>query len=284
MSNVSGALLRRPYNGQVAHSAPGRGELHTFRLPLSSAQRDCTIELGLAQCDSQKSRAKVLLNRMYSSRGYGANHQLPSAPGSVTFVATSRDELIGTLTLTIDSPLGLALDRTFGDQMDEFRRRGAKLCELTKFAFETSAPARPRLAALFHIIFIYESAHFGCTDLFIEVNPSHRRFYELMLGFTSVGDPRGNASVNAPSQLMWLSSDRVRQFIDERGCAGAGEASRSLYSSFFSREEEDGIRARLAGLGKKPPFCRSWSGPKGRPVEGRWAASNPRQEDLSAAA
>lgn len=209
---------------------------------------------------------------MYSKQGYGADHQLPSAPSCVTFVATSGDDLIGTLTLTIDSPVGLALDRTFSSEMDKFRGNGARLCELTKFAFETSAPARPRLAALFHIIFIYESVHFGCSDVFIEVNPSHRRFYEAMLGFTSVGEPRNNASVGAPSQLMWLNLDAMRRLIDERGRRGAAEASRSLYSNFFSREEEDGIRARLASR-ERPIFFRPLDRHEGHAANGNWRTS-----------
>lgn len=274
MFNDLGAWLRRPHDGQVAQDALGADELHTFKLPVTSAQTHGTIAIRLAKCDGQKSRAKVLLNRMYSSRGYGADHQLPSAPSCVTFVATSGDDLIGTLTLTIDSPLGLALDRTFGSEIDQLRGNGARLCELTKFAFETSAPARPRLAALFHIIFIYESMHFGCTDVFIEVNPGHRRFYEVMLGFTSVGDPRENVSVCAPSQLMRLNLDAMRRFIDARGRSGGVEASRSLYSNFFSREEEEGIRARLAPSRESSVFFPSRRRHQRHSESPHWRTSN----------
>lgn len=273
MFNDLGARLRRPHDGH-AKDALGPNELLTFKLPVTSSQTHGTIAIQLAKGDGQKSRAKVLLNRMYSNRGYGADHQLPSEPSCVTFVATSADDLIGTLTLTVDSPLGLALDRTFGSEIDQFRGNGAKLCELTKFAFETSAPARPRLAALFHIIFIYESMHFGCTDVFIEVNPGHRRFYEVMLGFTSVGDPRENESVRAPSQLMRLNLDAMRRFIDARGRSGGVEASRSLYSSFFSREEEEGIRARLTPSRESSVFFRSAPRHKGRPARRPWRTSH----------
>ena len=195
----------------------------------------------------------MLLQRMYSWRGYGAHHKLPRTPNCVTFTATSQEDVIGTLTLTVDSRAGLAVDRTFKDEIDSFRKGpGAKLCELSKFAFDTSTPARPRLAALFHIIFIYGSMHYDCTDLFIEVNPRHRRFYEAMLGFTSIGEPKTNAAVNAPSQLMWLNVADIRRQIDRY--AGSGERnSRSLYAHFFSAKEEAGIYGRLAGLSSEAP-------------------------------
>ena len=203
------------------------------------------MTIRLADSDGQRNRANMLLKRMYSWRGYGTNQQIVTTPNSVTFTATSDEEVIGTLSLTVDSAAGLACDKTFGDEMQRFRTGGrTKLCELTKFAFDTSLPARPRLAALFHIIFIYGSLHFDCTDLFIEVNPRHRRFYEIMLGFTPVGEPRLNSKVNAPAQLMWLNVGNIRQQIDKYA-GDARYAGRSLYAHFFSAKEELGIYNRL---------------------------------------
>jgi hypothetical protein len=211
------------------------------------------MTIRLADCDGQRNRANMLLNRMYSWRGYGSDHQLPKAPNCVTFTASTAGEVIGTITLTVDSEAGLAADRTFRDEIDRHRNApGARLCELTKFAFDTSAPARPRLGALFHLVFIYGSMHFDCTDLFIEVNPRHRRFYETMLGLSCVGSPRINDSVNAPSQLMWLNVGAIRRMIDKHA-ADPRNAGRSLYAHFFSPKEEKGIYGRLAGLSGGSP-------------------------------
>jgi hypothetical protein len=232
-------------------SDAGNGvRLHTIFLPSQAGRPDDCLTIRLADCDGQRSRANMLLNRMYSWRGYGAGHKLPSAPNCVTFTATSQEDVIGTLTLTVDSPAGLALDLTFREEIEAFRRApGAKLCELTKFAFDTSSPAKPRLAALFHIIFIYGSMHYDCTDLFIEVNPRHARFYEAMLGFRRVGAAKTNVAVNAPAQLMWLNVADIRRQIDRHGVPD-GQTSRSLYAHFFSVKEEEGIFRRLAGLGE----------------------------------
>lgn len=204
------------------------------------------MTIRLADCDGQRSQANMLLNRMYSWRGYGSNHDLPVAPNCITFAATSGETVIGTLTLNVDSAAGLNADSTFPEEIEKFRKApGARLCELTKFAFDTSSPARPRLAALFHLIFIYGWMHYDCTDLFIEVNPRHARFYEVMLGFRRVGEPRTNGSVAAPAQLMWLNVGDIRRQIDRHAGKGSG---RSLYAHFFSAKEEAGIYGRLAGL------------------------------------
>jgi hypothetical protein len=243
------ALTRRDRRAERPYENQGGGaQLHTIFLPSQAGDRQDSMTIRLADCDGQRNRANMLLNRMYSWRGYGSDHALPVAPNCVTFTASSGDDVIGTLTLTVDSAAGLAAARTFPDEIEKFRQApGARLCELTKFAFDTSSPARPRLGALFHIIFIYGSMHYDCTDLFIEVNPRHARFYESMLGFSRVGPVRTNAEVNAPSQLMWLNVADIRRQID-RHAGSASAASRSLYAHFFSRKEEAGIYGRLAGL------------------------------------
>jgi hypothetical protein len=248
LSNGGTTPLGAFESGVSADDVGVSGQLHTIFLPSLSGTAEESMTIRLADCDGHRNRANMLLSRMYSWRGYGTDHRLSTAPNCVIFTASTQDDLIGTLTLTVDSDAGLAADNTFQDELEPFRSApGARLCELTKFAFDTSTPARPRLAALFHLIFIYGSMHYNCTDLFIEVNPRHRRFYEVMLGFHPVGVSRTNASVGAPAQLMWLNVADIRRHID-RHAADDGKTARSLYPHFFSAKEEAGIYGRLARI------------------------------------
>ncbi|RVT90528.1 N-acetyltransferase [Sphingomonas crocodyli] len=188
----------------------------------------------------------MLVNRRYAWRGYGDQHQIPAQSSHMTFTASSDDGVFGTITLGVDSPAGLAADDIFKGEIDNFRNvPGARVCELTKLAFDADMPSKPMLAALFHIVFIYGYNEHRCTDLFIEVNPRHRRFYQAMLGFKPVGEVKTNQSVGAPAVLMWLKVDDIRKAID----AHAGhrqENSRSLYPFFFSEKEEQRIFTRPA--------------------------------------
>jgi hypothetical protein len=209
---------------------------------------DQPITIRLADKNHQRNSANLLLNRMYSWRGYGDHHRIPQSPSHATFTASSNEGLLGTITLAVDSANGLAADHLFKDVIDEFRARpGASVCELTKFAFDTTKPSKPMLASLFHLIFIYGQHAYGCTDLFIEVNPRHVRFYECMLGFKRVGALKDNISVAAPAQLMWLSVAHIREQIDQHAGSGDGASTRSLYAYFFSPREEEGLRGRMVG-------------------------------------
>ena len=226
---------------EVLHDA-----LHTLLLPVRDEENATrSIAIRLADCEGQRSNASMLINRRYVQRGYGTNHKVPTAPNCVTFTASSENNVIGTLSLTVDSPAGLALDRTFKAELDEIRKQpGVTICELTKFAVDSSESSLKLLASLFHIIYIFGTCKFGGTDLFIEVNPRHRRFYEAMLGFKRVGSVKTNEAVGAPAQLLWLKATDIRRHIDDHS-GKQNAASHSLYPYFFSPKEERGIFARL---------------------------------------
>ena len=222
-------------------------ELHSATIPNLFGAGEKQVAVCLAKSMSARQSALALINDRYSWRGYGSNHRLPAAPDEATFTIHADDIMVGTITLAADASCGLAVDATFPEEMRAFRERpGARLCELKKFAVATDLRAKEVLAALFHTVFLYGIQRFNSTDLFIEVNPRHVRFYETMLGFKRIGDLRENASVGAPSQLMWLEVSAIRTLIERH----AREAStRSLYSYFFTEEQEKKITARLAQIG-----------------------------------
>lgn len=223
--------------------------LHTFRIGAGSRGNqglDEPMTIRLADRSGERSRASMLINRKYDKRGFGANHGLPDAVNCISFTAsTGPDSVIGTVSLTVDSEEGLQTDKTFGDELAAFRAKpGARLCELTKLAFDLKSQSLPALASLYHVIFIYGSNKYACTDLLIEVVSRHRRFYEVMLNFRTVGEPRLNRIVGETTHLMHLAVADIRRFID----LYAGQSSaRSLYPHFFSNREERGIYERIVG-------------------------------------
>ena len=103
---------------------------------------------------------------------------------------------------------------------------------------------------LFHIAYIFARRMNGFSDLVIEVNPRHVKFYERMLGFQAFGPERTNMRVNAPAVLMRLDLRHPEQQIRlHGGKREAAEDKRSLYPFFFSLHEEAGIAARLLAMG-----------------------------------
>jgi hypothetical protein len=206
------------------------------------------VVISMITSEEQRDNASALINRMYEWRGYGSHHRLSKSSTQTSFSVSAGGVTIGTLTLTVDSDAGLTTDKTFQSELDTYRRMpGARICELTRFAFDAPTPSKRVLAALFHVIFIYGQRKYGCSDLFIEVAQRHRRFYEAMLSFERVCALKTNDNVGVPSQLMRLNVADIQTHIDAHAGSADQANSRSLYSHFLSKDEANRVFAELAG-------------------------------------
>jgi hypothetical protein len=206
---------------------------------------------GIRLTDTAEGRnsASMLINKMYAWRGYAGTHHFSDDPNRITLTATDKGEVVGTLTLGMDSEIGLMADQVFKDELDANRRNGARLCEFTKLAFDPAVRSKTALANLFHLAVIYARDIHQCTDIIIEVNPRHRRFYEYMLGFKREGEMKMNTRVNAPAYLLRVNLEFVTEQIQKHGgtFSTAGN-ERSFYPYFFSPREEQGIIHRLLSI------------------------------------
>lgn len=209
---------------------------------------------GIRLTDTTEGRnsASMLISKMYAWRGYAGTHQFSDDPNRITLTATDKVDVVGTLTLGIDSPIGLMADQIFKEEMDQHRARGAKVCEFTKLAFDSSVRSKIALANLFHLAVIYARDIHHCSDIFIEINPRHRRFYEHMLGFERQGELKINPRVNAPAYLLRVGLTYVTEQINKHGGTfSSATTERSFYPYFFSPREEAGIRNRLLNIDEK---------------------------------
>jgi hypothetical protein len=250
----AGALLREePDAGQTIIGVPFESP-HPLRSMLSKgeaandvparAQRLFTIRA--ANSLGQRSSASILINRMYSARGYRCTG-LPSeaCTDKITLTACEHDDVMGTITVGFDAPEGLAVDQLFRDEVDALRCKG-RVCEFTKLAMDSLVRSKRVLASLFHVAYIFAHRIHRIQRLLIEVNPRHVRFYERMLGFDVVSAPRHNPRVDAPAVLMVLDFAHAHaQIAKFGGRQDMAEGERSLYPYFFSVPEEAGIVARV---------------------------------------
>jgi hypothetical protein len=195
----------------------------------------------------QRSTASMLINRMYSRRGYLAtplsNEQVPAR---ITLVASDHEVVIGTITVGFDTPDGLHVDDPFAEETATLRAAGHRLCEFTKLAMDSIVRSKRVLASLFHVAYMFAHRAMGFDTLLIEVHPRHVRYYTRMLGFEAIGSQRLNKRVNAPAVLLMLNFTKARDLIDRfGGRPDLGVHERSLYPYFFSPQEESGIVRRL---------------------------------------
>lgn len=202
------------------------------------------FKIRFADSKGRRSSASMLINKMYSWRGYQTG-ELISTPNQITLVANIGDQPVGTLTLSLDSPSGLLADELYRDAIDAVRQEKRFVCELIKLAVDQNASSKQVLATIFHIAYIYGRLIRKVTDLLIEVNPRHVNFYKRMLGFVQIGEERQCPRVDAPAVLLRLDLDYTDEQIRLHGGKTGQSQERSLYPYFFSLREQEGILGRL---------------------------------------
>ena len=205
------------------------------------------FKLRLATSDDRRKSASVLIQKMYSWRGYETG-EIVQDPYKLVLVAYQDNKVVGTLTLGLDSPEGLVVDQLYKEEADQLRANNRKLCDITRLAIDQDIKSKSVLAALFHLSFIYGYNIHKSTDFLIEVNPRHATFYQRMLGFQPFGVEKMCPRVSAPAVLLRLDLSYADEQIRQYGGMGAEATSvKSIYPYFFSKKDEEGICHRLSG-------------------------------------
>lgn len=206
------------------------------------------FKIRLAKSTGFRREAGGLVGKRYTDRGY----LVPAAtqdPNLYSFLAYDDGQIVGTVSIRLDSKLGLSADGLYRAELDELRQGGCTVCEFTRLAVDVKTASKPVLAGLFHTAYLYASAVRGYMYAVIEVNPRHVAFYRRALGFEPIGPERMNARVEAPAVLLCVPFSTIQQGIAEYGGKVEQAAhERSLFPFAFSPEEEQGILQRLREL------------------------------------
>ncbi len=182
----------------------------------------------------------------YTARGYcAANssrmyyHYYSFLPESRTFVLKDKEQILGTISLIVDSPCGLPMDNLFSREINWLRGGSRKLAEVSLLAMVhlekkknlfslTNFEKQMKLFRLFKIM--YEYAHYvaGVTDFVIGVHPKHETLYKYLL-FRNLGSPksypeaRGNPALPLHLDLHAANENYtscLRDFFMDRSIPG----------------------------------------------------------------
>jgi hypothetical protein len=210
---------------------------------------NCVLKRGdysirLTDPEGKRNEVSALIKRMYSWRGYNTENTATCSDNQTTLEAFSGPDLVGTLTLRLDSEDGLLADEIYEENISIFRKKDRKICELSKLAIDPQFSSKELLAYLFNLAYICGRVIHKATDFFIEVNPRHTAYYKRMLGFRQIGEVRNCQRVNAPAVLLHLELD----YVDIQVSLLAGlrrSRERSLYPYFLPQHEEKKVANRI---------------------------------------
>ena len=254
------ALITHRYNF-LPHDSEDSEAIISFKSPYrlhdlcigerdSESVRDHPIDqqlfhIRMANSEDQREAASLLIKKRYSWRGYSVDMPVINEPNRITLIAETANQTVGTMTLCLDGNSSLPADENFGDELNELRAQGRRLCEPSRLAIDDNVPPRV-FASLIHICYIYAANIHGFTDWVVEVNPRHAGFYKRMLGCRQIAEERVCTRVDAPAVLLRVKLEYMAEQIGKFGGLMEQHGNeRSFYPYFFSARDEGDITERL---------------------------------------
>lgn len=210
------SLLKESRSGRVieAHTPKSKFKSDTSALQLA---RDGSLRTLVAVSLSQHEAVERLVRKRYTWRGYSlpttenADTAASDREPRVTLLAEDQGTLVGTLTLRLDSPQGLFAEQTYTEEIERVRSQGRRVGELVRLAMEEDVDWKSVLDALLQATYLLGHVVHSLTDVFIEVNPRHVRFYQRVFGFAVNSAERLCSRVGAASVLMHLDVEEFGQ-------------------------------------------------------------------------
>lgn len=126
------------------------------------------------------------------------------------YYVTLHESIIGTISLILDSNIGLPMEKIFNAQINALRKKNARLAEVSQFVTTSSSLQLP--LDLMRQIFL-KAQSLDIDFLCIAVNPKHETVYRSF-HFDRIGDcVNYNSANHAPAVAMFLNIKKVSHKI-----------------------------------------------------------------------
>ncbi len=128
------------------------------------------------------------------------------------FATRLKQQIISTVSLVGDQPLGLPVEKMYPDEIAEFRRNGLRLAEIGSLADCRKSPKRFLATFMEMMKLVTQVAKFrGYDALIVTCHPSHAVLYQRLLPFRRYGQPTSCDYANgSPAVLLAVSFEQER--------------------------------------------------------------------------
>lgn len=154
--------------------------------------------ISIALLPHQFDAAEELVGRRYAWRGYRVAQE--TVREGYTLLAEYGGRLWATLTARPEGRLHA--EASYGPEIGFLRAQGRRVGEITRLAVESGVDSKAAFHALVKAAWRITHVVHALTDVVIEVNPRHMRFYERAFGFEVAASGGVCSRVGAPSVLM----------------------------------------------------------------------------------
>lgn len=133
---------------------------------------------------------------------------------SFVLVAHEGDELVGTMTVTMDSAAGLPLDKDYPNELAEQRDLGRRLCEFGSLAI-VSRCHHSGVSTLLNMTAIRLAREtLAASHVVMGIHPKATPVYRALWGFTPMGRAQEHANLRAPVASMVLALEGLETHLE----------------------------------------------------------------------
>lgn len=165
----------------------------SFRIP-SLESSDLTFKIATTQ--EELEAAFSLLHDCYVGIGIMKPHPsgmrctlFTALPYTTTIIAKYRDQVVGTVSLIRDSPIGFPSDKEYRAVNDSLRKKGHRMLEVSALATHRDFRTNHRVSLnLMNYLYHYSTDIMGCDTLCIAIHPRAYDFYAGLIGFQRNGE------------------------------------------------------------------------------------------------
>lgn len=209
-----------------------------------------TIDYRVARTKEELEKAFCLVYKEYLRKGYTGQNlsQLRlsifnALPETTTFIAENNGNIVSTITLIPDSPLGFPMDELYREELKQLRKDDKKLAEVSMLAssnelFQDEVNTMLNSKKLFFVFFLFKTLLDYATKflkldyLCAVINPRHSLVYDFLL-FKQLGDLKSYRKVNdAPAIAKYLDLHMAEEQCRKKELQG-------LLKMFFLRKTDE---------------------------------------------
>ena len=158
-------------------------------------------------------------------------------PSTIVFIAKRHGEVVGTLSLVLDSPLGLPMEQVFAAEIAPLRAAGRKVAEVGALCVAPHERGRGVPLLLNKLMWQVASKRLGINSLAIAVHPDAACLYDATLRFVALGTTKTYPGLTASALAVALHLD-LDSAEDRLACdfGMMGADPRSPYYLYVMRE------------------------------------------------
>lgn len=208
------------------------------------------IEYRVARTRDELEKAYHLVYKEYLKKKYTEETKAQirlsehnALPSTTTFIAKTEDQVLATVTIIPDSPLGIPMDKIYNEELSELRKNNKKICEISMLAtnpelFGKGMATMLNSKKLFFVFFLFKLVFDYARDILkldylcITINPKHQLTYDFLL-FRNLGELKSYEHANgAPAIAKYLDLHSVEQECNDKRKIG-------IQKMFFKRKSKD---------------------------------------------